>query len=152
MGDIELDVINRALTRISRVANSSAGRRPIEERSGIPLNAAAIAVLSAIVRHGPARLTVIARSAELEQSRTSREVQRLVAGGLVDRTVDERDRRATILVATDKGIDAHRRYVEAAVAGIGDLLASWKRSDVTTLARLLDRLADEFATVADPDV
>jgi DNA-binding MarR family transcriptional regulator len=148
--DADLRSIERAIARISRVGSSRAGRRRIEERSGIPLAPAGIETLSAVCRLGPARIGALAEDTQLHQSRVSREVAKLAEAGFVEQGVDPDDRRATIVTATDKGLEARDRYRIAAYEGVHDLLAHWSAKDVRTLAGLLNRLADEFGTIADP--
>jgi DNA-binding MarR family transcriptional regulator len=150
--DADVRAIEVAIARISRVGASRTGRRRIEERSGIPLAPAAIATLSAVCRMGPARIGDLAGDTQLHQSQVSREVAKLVAAGFVEQGIDAEDRRATIVTATDKGRDARERYRAAAYEGVHDLLAEWSPGDVRTLARLLNRLAEEFGTIADPAI
>lgn len=150
--DDEARAIETAITRISRIGYSKTGRRRVEERSGISLTPPAITVLAGICRLGPARLGVVAEFADLHQSRASREVKRLVDGGYVEQEPDPADLRATLLIATAKGHDAHERYRTAAMEGVQQLIAHWSEDDVRTLAVLLTRLAEEFATITDPQV
>ena len=148
----DLHDIERAIARISRVTNSRAGRRRIEDRSGIPLATAAIHTLSAVCRIGPARIGALAEDVQLHQSRVSREVAKLLDAGFVEQLTDPHDGRATLVVATDKGRDARERYLVAAYEGVFDLLQDWQPTEVQTLARLITKLADEFGTIADPQL
>ena len=49
-----------------------------------------------------------------------------------------------VVEITAKGRDAYRRLRAASVAAAGDALAGWKASELTELARLLARMADDF--------
>jgi DNA-binding MarR family transcriptional regulator len=150
--DAALHDIESAIARISRVSNSRAGRKRIEDRSGIPLAQAGINTLSAVCRMGPARIGAIAEDVQLHQSRVSREVAKLVEAGFVEQLADPADGRATLVVATEKGHDARDRYRVAAYEGVADLLVDWPADDVRTLADLLTKLADEFGTITDPQL
>ncbi|MCU1485679.1 MAG: transcriptional regulator, MarR family [Actinomycetia bacterium] len=148
----DLHDIESAIARISRVSNSRAGRKRIEDRSGIPLAQAAISTLSAVCRMGPARIGAIAEDVQLHQSRVSREVAKLVDAGFAEQLTDPNDGRATLVVATDKGRDARERYRIAAYEGVYDLLLDWPPDDVRRLAHLITKLADEFGTITDPQL
>lgn len=148
----DLAAINLALVRITRVGNSAAGRRRIEERSGVSLGSTAIAVLAAVVRVGPARVGAIAEQADLHQPRVSQELRTLAELRYVTQSPDPADRRAALIVATPEGKDAYERYLDAAVAGVADLVARWPKRDVSHLAELLTRLAGEFSSITDPRV
>ena len=65
--------------------------------------------------------------------------------GFVTRSADGSDGRAVVVAITAKGRDAYRRLRAASVAAAGDALAGWKASELTELARLLSRLADDFS-------
>lgn len=141
----DVRAVEAAVGRIARVTYSHRARRRIEDRSGVPLGPNAITVLSTVLAHAPVRFGVVARRVGLQPSRVSKEVRTLVEAGLVEQVEDPDDRRAVLLVATDKGADAHRRYRDAAEQALADVLAEWPDRDVHTLARLLGRLADGFS-------
>ena len=76
----------------------------------------------------------------------SRELRRLQTEGFVDpgrrRVRRARGRGRPI---TAKGRDAYRRLRAASVAAAVDALADWKASELTELAHMLGRLADDFS-------
>jgi DNA-binding MarR family transcriptional regulator len=144
---IHLRDVDLALTRIGRLANSRRTSDYRARRSGVALPPTAVRTLAAIYRHGPARMTTIAEHVQLETSRVSREVQRLVADGLVEQRPDRDDRRATSLVATPAGRAAFENYRAAADAILADSMVGWDDADLQLLARLLTRLA---ASLGDP--
>jgi DNA-binding MarR family transcriptional regulator len=140
----DLRLVDGALTRIGRIANSRRASAHRSRRSGVDLPPTAVATLSAIYRLGPTRLRTIAEHLELEPSRVSREVRRLVEDGLVAQREDPDDRRATSLVATRSGRAAFERYRAAADAILADAVADWSDADIRRLAKVLDRLADSL--------
>ena len=92
----------------------------------------------------PKRTTELATCLHADTSTSSRQVTSLVEGGLVERTQDPEDRRATILVATDAG-----RSVFAAMQRDRDrlmtqIVAGWSAPDVAAFVRLLSRFNDDF--------
>ncbi len=141
----DLRTLQTALTTVGRVQHSHRARRRIEDRSGVPLGPTTIATLTAIHSLGPVRHRAVARKVGLQPSRVSKEVRVLVDAGMVTERDDPHDRRAVLLEVTDKGTDAHRRYVAAAEATLAEVLADWSDDDLHRLTDLTTRLAACFA-------
>ena len=83
------------------------------------LSRTAAGTLSALERRGPSRISDLTRLEAVGQPAMTGLVQRLEASGLVSRTSDPSDRRATLVAVTDAGRDAlaeHRRQQDAIVA------------------------------------
>jgi DNA-binding MarR family transcriptional regulator len=137
----DLHALDVALTRIGRVANSRKARELRAARSGVDLPPTALATLAAVYRHGPARLGTIADHVDLEPSRVSREVARLVADGFVEQRPDPHDRRAVSLRTTRRGRATFERYRAAADAVLAEAMADWSDADLHRLTRLVTRLA-----------
>jgi DNA-binding MarR family transcriptional regulator len=138
-GDIA--ALDAALTRIGRAANSRRAARRRAELSGVDLLPTGVGALAAVFRLGPVRLTDVALHVDLEPSRVSKEINRLVEAGLVAPETDPSDGRAVLLSVTDQGADAFRRYRETVDRQLSALLRDWSDSDVRQLAALLGRLA-----------
>ncbi|HEY1528160.1 MAG TPA: MarR family transcriptional regulator [Candidatus Angelobacter sp.] len=64
---------------------------------------ARLSALSVVVFGGAMSLNELARAEQVRPPTMSRIVDALEAGGLVRRTVNERDRRAVVIEATEKG-------------------------------------------------
>jgi DNA-binding MarR family transcriptional regulator len=139
--DEELFQIDAALERVARACYSRTLREKTQARAGVPVPANAIFALSAVVRHGPLRLGELADRLELQQSRASKEVRRLVEAGLVQQSPDPHDRRATVVAATEDGIMACKRWRVANLEMLGERLGSWNDRDLQSLRRNLARLA-----------
>ena len=139
--DDDVAAVDRALTRIGRVANSRRAARHRSRISGVDLLPTAVATLAAVYRLGPVRLTDVATEMDLEPSRVSKEVNRLVDAELVEQAPDPSDRRASLLTITDAGADAWKRYRSAVDEQLTKLLADWNDRDLHKLATMLDRLA-----------
>ena len=92
----------------------------------------------------PKRTTELAGCLHADTSTVSRQVTSLVDLGLIERTADPEDRRATILVVTDGGravLDDMRAARERMIARI---LADWSASDIKELVAVLARFNDDF--------
>lgn len=83
------------------------------------LSRTAAGTLSALERRGPSRISDLTRLEAVGQPAMTGLVQRLEASGLVSRTSDPSDRRATLVAVTDAGRDAlaeRRRQQDGIVA------------------------------------
>lgn len=142
-----LQTIDSALTRIGRVANSRRNASTRAERAGVNLSTTAVAALAMVYRHGPARLSVLAEHLDLEPSRASKEMRRLLDAGLITQEDDPDDRRAAVLSVTEEGSAAFLRYRTSADEMLSEALAGWSDRDLDLVARHVDRLA---VTLTDP--
>ena len=140
----DLRLVDVAVARIARASYSKTLRQQTQERADVPLPPNAIAALSAIVRHGPLRLGAIAERLELQQSRASKEVQRLVSAGFAEQADDPEDRRASLVRATPSGDHAYKRYRAAADELLAERLAPWSDRELRSLARQLTKLAESL--------
>jgi DNA-binding MarR family transcriptional regulator len=139
--DEALQTIDAALTRIGRVANSRRNAARRAERAGVDLSATAVNALAVTYRHGPARLSTLAEHLDLEPSRASKEMRRLLDAGLVTQVPDPDDRRASMLSVTKEGSAAFLRYRAAADELLAEALADWSDTEMSRVAVHLDRLA-----------
>lgn len=133
--------IGREIVRFVRGLKSLQAQTAHRSRHGV--DPSAYPVLFQLVE-APRRTTELASCLHADISTVSRQVTALVDAGLVERTVDEEDRRATILRLTDAGqavFTTMRRDRERMLALV---LADWPARDVAALATLLGRFNDDF--------
>jgi len=102
-------------------------------------------VLGVVDRGGPQRVSAIARRAGMVGTLVSRELRALEVAGYVARGADGSDGRAVLVSITPKGRDAYRRLRAASVESTAEALAGWRADDLSDLARLLARMADDFS-------
>ena len=125
------------------MATIRVGRRMRQRLPGEELEFSLIALLKALAHRGALRPTDLAGVLDLDASTVSRHVRTLEERGLVARTTDPDDGRATRLALTDEG----RERLEAGAARrralVAELLEDWSAEDRETLRRLLTRLADD---------
>jgi len=137
--------IDVALTRIGRMTNSRRAAQYRSQLSGVDLQPTTVRTLATIYRHGPVRLTDVALHVDLEPSRVSKEVNRLVEAGLVAQQADATDGRAVLLTVTDAGAEAFTRYRATADQILADRLQHWPDGELEDLAAKLTGLADSLA-------
>jgi DNA-binding MarR family transcriptional regulator len=92
----------------------------------------------------PKRTTELATCLHADTSTISRQVTNLVEAGLVERTTDPEDRRATILVATAAGQAVFAAMKNDRDRLLSQVLAGWSEPDVRALVKLLSRFNDDF--------
>jgi DNA-binding MarR family transcriptional regulator len=110
---------------------------------------AQIEVLQSVRETGATRIGDLAERLRLAQSTVSTLVSRLVVDGLLARTVDPIDRRASVVELTDVGRrgmrewdEAHRRRLAAALAALPATDRGAVTAALPALSRLVDALDD----------
>jgi len=105
---------------------------------------ATLPVLHQVAALAPVRLTDLADALHLDASTVSRHVRQLVDDGLLARLGDPDDRRASRLQLTDEGLAALTRSMNRKAELVAKATSTWTDRDRATLARLVDRLADDL--------
>jgi DNA-binding MarR family transcriptional regulator len=113
-----------------------------------PLERAAHQVLSRIASRGPSRLSALAGDLYVDLSTVSRQVAALEAAGLVRRTTDPDDRRASLIEATEAGSAIYIRNRDTWVSGLRERLADWTPAERREFVRLFARFNDAIAAGA----
>lgn len=106
---------------------------------------AAHVLLFPLCRQGPLRQAALADLVHVDRSTISRHVALLVEQGLVRRTADESDGRASYLVVTEAGraqLDELRAEREAYLRQV---TAGWSDDELLTFTALFERLLDGIA-------
>jgi DNA-binding MarR family transcriptional regulator len=117
-------------------------RRVIGERARAvhpDLQSSSYLMLAWLAQHGPQRSSAMAESFGIDKGAISRQVQHLVDLGLVDRTPDPADGRATLVSAS---VDAAARLAEVKDdrrRWLDDRLGDWPDADLSEFVRLLGR-------------
>ena len=139
-----LEQIERSMGRIGRAGSSIMAARRRAARAGVDVSAPGMGILGVLERGGPQRVSAVARRAGMVGTLASRELRALEHAGYVARGRDGSDGRAVVVSITGKGRDAYRRLRAASVEAAGEALAGWRADELTELARLLGRMADDF--------
>jgi DNA-binding MarR family transcriptional regulator len=100
----------------------------------------ALMVLGTLSACGPARLSTLAERTGFDASHVSRQVADLQKAGLLEREPDPEDGRASLLEATESGLQLMQRLSAGRRKRIEQLLDGWTDHDVRELGRLLGRL------------
>lgn len=133
--------LERELTVFLRRARASSGEMAREVHPD--LEPSAYGLLVRLADGGEQRATELACYFGVGKATISRQLKALVDLGLVAREPDPADGRATLVRLTDEGLARFTRVRKARRDRYARRLASWDRSEVGELARLLHRLNDE---------
>jgi DNA-binding MarR family transcriptional regulator len=143
--------LHRALLDIASVMNRPQRDEAMIRAAGIPLDRALFPLLVGIGRFGPIGIVEIADRVGRDYTTVSRQVAKLAELGLVERQASISDARVRQAVVTARG-KAMTDLIDAAREKIGrDIFASWDRSDIDALVRLMRRFADALAEVPEGD-
>lgn len=101
-------------------------------------------LLSCVVNEGPLRASALAGLVDSDPSTVSRQVAQLVRDGYVERRADQADGRASLLVATAKGMAVHREHCRMRNERYQRMLSEWSDRDVRKFTTLLRRFTADF--------
>ena len=120
------------------------GRRMRARLPGEELDFAAILLLKALLHGGPMRLSALAASLDLDASTVSRQVRHLEDRGLLERTSDPDDGRASRIALSEEGRVRLEAGGQRRRAFVAQLLEDWPADDREQLRLLLNRLLDNL--------
>jgi DNA-binding MarR family transcriptional regulator len=112
---------------------------------------AALVLLFPLCRLGPLRQSALADLVHADPSTVSRHVTLLVDRGLVLRTADESDGRASQLVVTDAGRAVLEELRSEREAYFRTVTAEWTDDEIGTFSSLFERLLDGIAATLPND-
>lgn len=117
-------------------------RRVIAERArGVhpELQSSSYLMLSWLVQHGPQRPSAMAEAFSTDKGAISRQIQHLVDLGLVERTPDPADGRATLVSASAHAASRMGAVAEERRSWLDDRLRDWSEDDLASIVELLGR-------------
>jgi DNA-binding MarR family transcriptional regulator len=126
------------------------GRRLRQRQPGDAVDVSAFPLLRLLTHQGPMRLSTMARVLGLDASTVSRHVRQLEDRGLLERTEDPEDRRASRVAVSPHGAECLAHSIEVRRRLIGEALEGWPEDDRETLRLLLHKVALSLTTAADP--
>jgi DNA-binding MarR family transcriptional regulator len=132
------------LRRVQRIHMSTASGE-------IDLDRSAYGILCRLADQGPQRLGLLASAFGLDPSTITRQVQAMEKAGLVHRSADPDDRRASILDLTEEGAVtlAHTRAYRR--ERLEEVMGDWPDHDREELARLLTKVNDSITSLVERD-
>jgi len=132
------------LARLSRVLHALKTSAAVGSGAEARERAAHV-LLFPLTRLGPMRQGALAELVHADPSTVSRHVAALVDQGLVRRTADESDGRASRLVVTDEGHAALETLRQERETHLDRITATWSDAELATFTTLFGRLLDDLA-------
>jgi DNA-binding MarR family transcriptional regulator len=103
-----------------------------------------IVTLHVLHRHGPASISAIASNLKLSLAATSHLVERLVQGGLVERSEDTTDRRQKRVAITEAGRTLTEQLVQARTREITQVLSELAPELQNELGQVLEQVVQRI--------
>jgi DNA-binding MarR family transcriptional regulator len=134
--------VTRSLVRVTATWTSADYQSRFAEAAGVPDEPHAMTAMYLLVQHGPVRPTALAASLGISAAATSRLIESLASAGLVARTPDPDDARATRVALTEQGVTSATSLHEEGDRLSQRLLADWTDDERAIFTHLMHRYAD----------
>ncbi|MFD9815851.1 MarR family winged helix-turn-helix transcriptional regulator [Streptomyces sp. NPDC059080] len=135
--------LQRALVTLSYLLTRSQAHERLAERAGVSARRSDLWLLMALEGvGGVSRVGDLAEHLMVEPSHVTRQIGRLAAERLVERTPDPRDRRARQVAITPHGRTVLGRLQDARQLTLHQALEGFDARDVAITAELLNRLTE----------
>lgn len=129
--------------------DSPAIQGDILAKSGESIDQQSHQTLRHLLAWGAMRPTALARVLATGASHVSKIVRRLESDGLVERTTDPTDRRATLISLTEAGEEAARGVYALGDRMIAEVLEGWSPSDISQYTALTERFVNDAIASAE---
>ncbi|MGH1549670.1 MarR family winged helix-turn-helix transcriptional regulator [Leifsonia poae] len=123
--------------------DSPAIQGEILAKSGETIDQQSHAALRHLLAWGPMRPTALSEVLGTGASHVSKIVRRLEGDGLVARTTDPADRRATLITLTEEGEEAARGVYALGDRMISEVLDGWSPADIRQYTELTERFVTD---------
>jgi DNA-binding MarR family transcriptional regulator len=122
------------------------GRRMRQRQPGDEIDYSAFPLLKLLSHQGPMRLSALAAVLGLDASTVSRHARQLEDRGLLERTLDPDDRRASRVAVSEQGNACLAKGFETRKHLMTHALDGWTDEERDTLRELLHRLVQTLLT------
>jgi len=137
------------LSRLILLWDSPAVQGQILAKTGETLDQPAHQALRHLLAWGSMRPTALSEVLGTGASHVSKIVGRLESAGLVKRSTDPSDRRATLITLTGPGEQAARGVYDLGDRMITEVLEGWSAADVRRYSDLTQRFVNDAVSAAD---
>jgi DNA-binding MarR family transcriptional regulator len=126
------------------------GRRMRHRQPGDEIDYSAFPILKLLSHQGPMRLSALAQVLGLDASTVSRHARQLEDRGLLERTEDPDDGRASRVTVSERGNSCLASGFKARRQLVTSALDGWTDEERETLRLLLHRFVESLLTQHDP--
>ncbi len=142
---LPIDRFDEALQTVARSITQVRVHERLLRLAGVRLDRAGATLLFKLAaKDGPLRVTDLAEMLGVDTPTVTRKVQQLERDGMVERQSDPGDRRASRIRLTPAGRRTIERVRRARRAWLDRLLEGWDDDDLSELADLLSRFAENL--------
>jgi DNA-binding MarR family transcriptional regulator len=134
-----LDASIAGFNQDGRLSRDRATRRA-RRLTGLDWTYSALMILEGVKDNATLRMSQLAESVGTTPPTVTKLVKDLEERGLITRTPDEQDGRASILSLTEKGRQVAESIGQARLEGLGQVLTAWSSEDIEKLDQLFERL------------
>jgi DNA-binding MarR family transcriptional regulator len=127
------------------------GRQMRQRQPGDVVDYSAFPILKLLSHQGPLRVSALAHALGLDASTVSRHARQLEDRGLLERTDDPDDRRASQVALSELGGTCLAQAFESRRHVISNALDGWSDEERETLRVLLDRFVQSLAPRDNPE-
>jgi DNA-binding MarR family transcriptional regulator len=110
------------------------------------LQPASYLMLTWLADQGPVRASSMVETFNIDKGAVSRQLQHLDDLGLVERTPDPADGRATLVAASDEGVRRLADVAEHRRKWLDEQLGDWSSDELAHFAELLERYNESLGT------
>lgn len=143
------DSLGAALLELARFINDPRRDWRMMAEASLDLDPAFLPVLVRLGTWGPAGVVELAGELGRDHSTMSRQISKLEAAGLVERTPSQTDGRVRTARVTAEGANAVGKLTAARRRLLDQALAGWSARDRETLGRLLGRFAGALTSASE---
>ena len=137
--------IESALHSLARALKQARLHEFLLAQARVDADQAGLAILYVLHMCGTSlRVTDLAEQLRIDAPAVTRKAQQLERSGLVSRTADRQDGRATRLQLTAQGRRTINRFLAARRAWLTSLLSSWPEAEQIEFARLLRQFTSDI--------
>jgi DNA-binding MarR family transcriptional regulator len=138
-----LDASIAEFNRDGRLARKRATRRA-HRLTGLDWTYSALMILEGVKDNATLRMSQLADSVGTTPPTVTKLVKDLEDRGLITRTPDEQDGRASILSLTEKGRQVAESIRQARLEGLQQVLTTWSSQDIAKLDQLFEQLRTDM--------
>jgi DNA-binding MarR family transcriptional regulator len=142
-----LDASIHGFHRDGRLGRERATRRA-SRLTGLDWTFSALLILEGMRETGTVRMTELAELVGTTPPTVTKLVKELEGKGLIGRTPDEQDGRASIVTLTEAGRQVADSIVAARLEALQEVMAGWSEDDLDRLAVLFERLRTDLRHLA----
>lgn len=131
--------------------NSQATSKRASRLTGLNLSTSTLLLLEQMKDHPAMRITELAETVCVAPATVTRQVSELERQGLITRSSDENDARASLVQVTEKGQKAADLLARARLEVLVKMLEHWNDSDLKQLNVVFERLQSDMQRVWQQD-